>query len=62
MDTLDASSGQILKALALLVAGGAFVWWQLRDVNRAQEASRRRRAEESAVQGPSTGGAPPPER
>ena len=27
----------------LLLAGGLFVWWQLRDVRQAQEKSRRQR-------------------
>jgi hypothetical protein len=59
---MDAASGQIWKALALLVAGGAFVWWQLRDVSRAQQESRKRRHGDADVQDASAGPAPPPER
>ena len=34
---------KLVEVLAVAVAGGGFVWWQLRDVKRAQEASRRER-------------------
>lgn len=34
---------KLVEVLGVAVAGGAFVWWQLRDVTRAQEASRRTR-------------------
>ena len=34
---------KLVEVLAVAVAGGGFVWWQLRDVKRAQEASRRAR-------------------
>ena len=33
----------MVEVLGVAVAGGLFVWWQLRDVKRAQEASRRER-------------------
>jgi len=36
---------KLVEVLAVAVAGGGFVWWQLRDVKRAQEASRRARQE-----------------
>ena len=34
---------KMVEVLGVAVAGGVFVWWQLRDVKRAQEASRRER-------------------
>jgi hypothetical protein len=34
---------KMVEVLGVAVAGGLFVWWQLRDVKRAQEASRRER-------------------
>jgi predicted negative regulator of RcsB-dependent stress response len=37
-----------LEAGALLAAGAAFGWWQLRDVKRAQAETRRRKALEQA--------------
>jgi hypothetical protein len=42
----DASTGQLLKALALLLAGGGFAWWQLRDISRAQRESREQHSRE----------------
>jgi hypothetical protein len=33
-------TGQLLKAFGLMVAGVAFVWWQLRDVSQAQRKAR----------------------
>lgn len=38
MSTTDAF--KLLEVGVLLVAGVAFVWWQLRDVAKAQQASR----------------------
>lgn len=32
-----------IEVSVLLLAGGLFVWWQLRDVRQAQEKSRRQR-------------------
>lgn len=34
---------KLFEVLCLLAAGVAFGWWQLRDVKREQELSRRRR-------------------
>ena len=34
---------KLVEVLGVVGAGGLFVWWQLRDVNRAQDASRRER-------------------
>jgi uncharacterized protein HemX len=34
---------KLVEVLGVVAAGGLFVWWQLRDVHRAQEASRRER-------------------
>ncbi len=34
---------KLVEVLGVGVAGGLFVWWQLRDVKRAQETSRRER-------------------
>ena len=34
---------KLVEVLAVAVAGGGFVWWQLRDVKRAQDESRRAR-------------------
>ena len=34
---------KLVEVLGVAAAGGLFVWWQLRDVKRAQEASRRER-------------------
>lgn len=39
---------KLLEALILLVAGGLFVWWQLRDVRLAQEATKKQRERERA--------------
>ncbi|MCE2688486.1 MAG: hypothetical protein LW862_01345 [Rubrivivax sp.] len=39
---------KLVEVLAVAVAGGGFVWWQLRDVKRAQEASRRAREDREA--------------
>ena len=39
---------KLVEVLAVVVAGGGFVWWQLRDVKRAQEASRRAREDREA--------------
>ena len=39
---------KLVEVLAVAVAGGGFVWWQLRDVKRAQEASRRAREDRQA--------------
>ena len=37
---------KLVEALVLLVAGVLFVWWQLRDVRLAQEATKRQREQE----------------
>ncbi len=34
---------KLVEVLGVGLAGGLFVWWQLRDVKRAQEATRRER-------------------
>jgi uncharacterized protein HemX len=55
---------KLVEVLAVAVAGGGFVWWQLRDVKRAQEASRRAREAREAREGCSAqvtqAQAPPP--
>jgi uncharacterized protein HemX len=55
---------KLVEVLAMAVAGGGFVWWQLRDVKRAQEASRRAREAREAREGCSAqmtqAQAPPP--
>ncbi len=54
---------KLVEVLAVAVAGGLFVWWQLRDVKRAQEASRREReAREATVPVPKGSTSAPPER
>lgn len=42
---------KLVEVLGIAIAGGLFVWWQLRDVNQAQAASRRAR---EAAQAPDT--------
>jgi hypothetical protein len=49
----EVGSWKWLEAGLLAAAGGLFVWWQLRDVNKALAASRARR--EAEVQGPPDG-------
>ncbi len=39
----DTNLFKAVEVLILLVAGVAFVWWQLRDVRIAQERTRRER-------------------
>jgi hypothetical protein len=39
---------KLVEVLAVAVAGGGFVWWQLRDVKRAQDESRRAREQRQA--------------
>ncbi len=54
---------KFVEAGALLLAGGAFAWWQLRDVRRAQERSRAERlaAERTAAEaGQAETKSPPP--
>jgi uncharacterized protein HemX len=52
---------KLVEVLAVAVAGGGFVWWQLRDVKRAQEASRRaREAREGCSAQVTQAQAPPP--
>ena len=55
---------KLVEVLGVGLAGGLFVWWQLRDVKRAQEASRRERLAREAraaqhVPDPSQAPAPP---
>ena len=42
---------KLVEVLAVAVAGGGFVWWQLRDVKRAQDESRRAREAREAREG-----------
>lgn len=51
---------KLVEVLGVAVAGGAFVWWQLRDVNRAQEASRRARQAREAREREATAADPTP--
>jgi hypothetical protein len=37
-----------VEVVGVLVAGGLFVWWQLRDVKREQEKSRLERDRQEA--------------
>lgn len=37
-----------IEVSVLVLAGGLFVWWQLRDVRQAQAQSRKKRLEEGA--------------
>jgi Flp pilus assembly protein TadB len=37
-----------VEVLGVLLAGGAFAWWQFRDLKREQEKSRQRREKEAA--------------
>ena len=54
---------KLVEVLGVAVAGGLFVWWQLRDVKRAQEASRREReAREATDPVPKGSTSAPPER
>lgn len=39
----EVGSWKFLEAGLLLLAGGLFVWWQLRDVSRAQAQTRAER-------------------
>ena len=41
---------KLAEVLGVAVAGGGFVWWQLRDVKRAQEASRQAREAREALE------------
>jgi hypothetical protein len=61
----DADTLQLAKAGLLAAAGLAFVWWQLRDVDRERRKSaeeRRRRTEESASESGSAADSEPPHR
>jgi hypothetical protein len=52
-----------LEVLLLLAAGAAVVWWQWRDVSRAQQRSRAERERQPAGCAPEEGSresAPPP--
>ncbi|WP_395668073.1 hypothetical protein [Rhodoferax sp.] len=40
---------KLLEALALLVALGLFVWWQLRDLRIAKEQTKKQREREAAA-------------
>jgi hypothetical protein len=55
----ETNAFKLLEAGALLAALAAFVWWQLRDVKRAQEESRRRREAEQAGKKVPSGAAAP---
>jgi Flp pilus assembly protein TadB len=37
-----------VEVLGVLLAGGAFAWWQFRDLKREQEKSRQQREQEAA--------------
>lgn len=42
-----------IEVSVLVLAGGVFVWWQLRDVRQAQEQSRKKRiAAEAGAENP----------
>ena len=42
-----------IEVSVLVLAGGLFVWWQLRDVRQAQEQSRKKRiAAEAGAENP----------
>lgn len=43
---------KLLEAGALLLALGVFVWWQMRDLERARQATARQRAMEAAQAAP----------
>jgi hypothetical protein len=51
---------KFIEAALLLAAGVAFGWWQLRDLKRAREETRRRREAEQANESeePQAGPAP----
>jgi len=54
---------KLVEVLGMGLAGGLFVWWQLRDVKRAQEATRRERLAreaQAAQQAPNTQQSPAP--
>ena len=60
---------KLVEVLGVAVAGGGFVWWQLRDVKRAQQASRQEReareaqeAQEARASAASAATSAPPER
>jgi hypothetical protein len=52
--TTRRQSVKLLEVLVLLVALALFVWWQLRDVAKAQEESARRRAAQAENPPPAT--------
>lgn len=41
---------KLVEVLGVAVAGGAFVWWQMRDLKKAQEATRRERKARQACE------------
>ncbi len=51
-----------IEVLVLLAAGAGFVWWQLRDVKRAQQRSRAEREKQQVQPAPAEGhhGVEPP--
>jgi uncharacterized protein HemX len=56
------SEGLSLKAvevIGLLLAGGLFAWWQLRDVNRAMKKSQAEKARRAAEEAEQETGKPP---
>jgi hypothetical protein len=54
-------SGKWVEVVLLVLAGGAFAIWQLRDTNRALERSRAERLAREAREREDAGQAAPPE-
>jgi hypothetical protein len=50
---------KLVEVLGVGLAGGLFVWWQLRDVKRAQEATRRERLAREAQEAHNASDPPP---
>jgi hypothetical protein len=50
---------KLVEVLGVGLAGGLFVWWQLRDVKRAQEATRRERLAREAQEARNASDPPP---
>jgi hypothetical protein len=51
----EVGSLKAIEVLLLLAGGAAVVWWQWRDVNRAQQRSREARARRQSQSGPADG-------